>query len=130
MNKKEVNIVWLKRDLRTQDHLPLKMAEESSLPYLIIFLFEPSIISYPDTSLRHLQFQYHSLLQLNKKLSVFNKKIMMFFKTILLLVILSIVVSLSFYFSFITPLFSVIVALYSFYLKIKYYLFKYYLLFE
>ena len=79
MNKKEINIVWLKRDLRTQDHLPLKMAEESSLPYLIIFLFEPPMVSYPDTSLRHLQFQYHSLLQLNKKLFVFNKEVMIFY---------------------------------------------------
>ena len=55
------------------------MAEESSLPFLTIFLFEPSMISYPDTSLRHLQFQYHSLLQLNKKLSAFNKEVMIFY---------------------------------------------------
>ena len=39
-----INIVWLKRDIRSQDHLPLQKAEESDLPYLIIYLFEPSII--------------------------------------------------------------------------------------
>ena len=75
MTKQEINIVWLKRDVRSQDHLPLYEAEKSGLPYLIIFLFEPSIISYPDTSIRHLQFQYHSILALNKKLSAFQHKV-------------------------------------------------------
>jgi deoxyribodipyrimidine photo-lyase len=76
--KEKINVVWLKRDLRSQDHLPLFIAEESGLPYLIIFVFEPSIMAYPDTSLRHLQFQYHSILQLNKKLSVHNKEVVIF----------------------------------------------------
>jgi len=66
-SKQQINLVWLKRDLRSQDHLPLHLAEESGLPYLIIFVFEPLMMDYPDTSLRHLQFQYQSLLQLNKK---------------------------------------------------------------
>ncbi|MFY8127482.1 MAG: deoxyribodipyrimidine photo-lyase/cryptochrome family protein [Chitinophagaceae bacterium] len=79
MTKQQINIVWIKRDIRSQDHLPLQKAEESELPYLIIFLFEPSIITYSDTSLRHLQFQYHSLKQLNKKLEQFNKKIQVFY---------------------------------------------------
>ena len=75
MTKQEINIVWLKRDIRSQDHQPLYEAEKSGLPYLVIFLFEPSIISYPDTSIRHLQFQYHSILTLNKKLSAFQRKV-------------------------------------------------------
>jgi deoxyribodipyrimidine photo-lyase len=74
LTKQLINIVWIKRDIRSQDHLPLQKAEESELPYIIIYLFEPSIISFPDTSLRHLQFQYHSLKQLNIKLEPFNKK--------------------------------------------------------
>jgi len=73
LSKQEINIVWLKRDLRTQDHLPLHLAEQSNLPYLIIFIFEPLMIDYDDTSLRHLQFQYHSILQMNKKLVSVNK---------------------------------------------------------
>ncbi len=78
MDKQEINIVWLKRDIRSQDHLPLHIAEQSNLPYIIIYLLEPSIIKYPDTSLRHLQFQYHSILQLNKKLSICGKQVIMF----------------------------------------------------
>ena len=69
MNSKAINIVWLKRDLRSQDHLPLKKAERAGIPYLIIYLFEPSRIEYPDTSHRHLQFVYHSIGNLNKVLS-------------------------------------------------------------
>jgi len=61
-----INIVWLKRDLRTQDHEPLYLAEKSDLPYIVIYLFEPLIIQYPDTSIRHLQFVYHSILEMNQ----------------------------------------------------------------
>lgn len=61
MNKQRVNVVWLKRDLRTQDHEPLFAAEKSDLPYIVIFIFDPKVLAYPDTSLRHVQFQYISL---------------------------------------------------------------------
>jgi deoxyribodipyrimidine photo-lyase len=71
----EVNIVWLKRDLRTQDHVPLKLAEDSALPYIILFLYEPSLIEYPDTSDRHLQFCYHSVKQMNETLTKTNQSV-------------------------------------------------------
>jgi deoxyribodipyrimidine photo-lyase len=76
--KKQLNIVWLKRDLRSQDHASFQAAENSQVPYLSIFIFEPSIISYPDTSLRHLQFQYHSLLEMNIEFIEKNKKVILF----------------------------------------------------
>lgn len=76
--KQQINVVWIKRDIRTQDHLPLFYAEQEPLPYLIIFIFEPSIYLYSDTSIRHLQFQYHSILQVNKTLNKFNKEIHIF----------------------------------------------------
>ena len=78
MKKQQINLVWIKRDIRSQDHLPFDMAEKSVLPYLSIFVFEPTIIAYPDTSVKHLQFQYHSLLQLNQKLRPNNKSIHIF----------------------------------------------------
>ena len=59
--KKEINIVWLKRDLRTYDHLPLYEAEKLMIDYQIIYLFEPTIMKEPDYSERHQQFIYHSL---------------------------------------------------------------------
>jgi len=71
--KHPINLVWMKRDLRTQDHEPLMLAEKAGVPYFIVFCFEPTIIEHPDTSLRHLQFQYHSLLQVNEKLKAYNR---------------------------------------------------------
>ncbi len=79
MNKEAVNIVWLKRDIRSQDHESLLRAEQAGIPYYIIYLFEPSIIEYPDTSSRHLQFIYHSILALNKTLEPFNRSVSVFY---------------------------------------------------
>ena len=78
LNSKAVNIVWLKRDLRSQDHAPLLKAECAGIPYIIIYLYEPSRIEYPDTSQRHLQFVYHSIGNLDKVLSEFNRRVELF----------------------------------------------------
>lgn len=77
--KQEINIVWLKRDLRTQDHAALQAASNDEVPFLVLFLFEPEMIQYPDTSLRHLQFQYHSLLQIKQTLGEFNIPVLMWY---------------------------------------------------
>ncbi len=78
MTKQKINIVWLKRDIRTQDHLPLQEAESSSIPYLIVYCFEPTLMDYPDTSDRHLRFIYHSIKNVNLTLSTYNRRIHMF----------------------------------------------------
>jgi len=80
LKKETINIVWLKRDLRLQDHEPLYKAEKSRIPYLIIYLFEPSLVKYHDTSLRHLQFVYHSLLAMNKQLAAFKREVTLFYE--------------------------------------------------
>ncbi|NAS32539.1 deoxyribodipyrimidine photolyase [Flavobacteriaceae bacterium R38] len=79
MKKEAINIVWLKRDLRLQDHEPLFKAENAGIPYLMVYLFEPSLIKYPDTSLRHLQFIYHSLLVMNERLKPFQQEVLIFY---------------------------------------------------
>jgi deoxyribodipyrimidine photo-lyase len=76
--KKTINIVWIKRDIRTQDHAPLHMADEDHIPYIIIYLFEPSLMSHPDTSLRHLQFQYFSIQDFNASYAQTGKYIHLF----------------------------------------------------
>lgn len=78
-SKIDVNVVWIKRDIRSQDHLPLHLAEQDGIPYLIVFVFEPHVIQYKDTSLRHLQFQYQSILNVNRNLSKYNKEIIVFY---------------------------------------------------
>lgn len=79
MHQQPINIVWLKRDLRTQDHAALHAAEQAGLPYLIVFFFEPSLIQYPDCSERHLQFQYQSILSMNQKLAPFHQQVHVFY---------------------------------------------------
>jgi deoxyribodipyrimidine photo-lyase len=79
MMRPRINVVWIKRDIRSQDHLPLYSAEQSELPYLVIYIFEPSIITYKDTSLRHLQFQYHAIQHLNEKWKSCNKTVRVFY---------------------------------------------------
>ncbi len=79
MNKKSINIVWLKRDIRTIDHEAFHIAELNKLPYLPIYIFESNLIKDPDTSYRHLQFIYYSIIDINKKLSAYNKEVKMFY---------------------------------------------------
>jgi len=73
--KTDINIVWLKRDLRTSDHAPLSAAEKAGLPYLILFLFEPSLLARPDCSGRHITFQLQSLEDVNHRLSKANMQV-------------------------------------------------------
>ncbi len=79
MDNPITNIVWLKRDIRSQDHEPLFRAEQAGVPYHIIYLFEPTLIAHPDTSLRHLQFVYQSILDLNAVLQPFRAEVSVFY---------------------------------------------------
>jgi deoxyribodipyrimidine photo-lyase len=72
----------MKRDLRSQDHEPLFLAECAGLPYVIIFCFEPNLMSHADTSVRHLQFQYQSLLQLNEKFKTHSRRVEIFYENV------------------------------------------------
>ncbi|MEL6986697.1 MAG: deoxyribodipyrimidine photo-lyase [Bacteroidota bacterium] len=83
MSREKINIVWLKRDLRTQDHMPLHKAESSGLSYLIIYCFEPHLINYKDVSNRHLQFIFHSIQAMNEKLAPFNRQVYIFHSEII-----------------------------------------------
>jgi deoxyribodipyrimidine photo-lyase len=75
MGKQKINIVWLKRDLRLQDHEGFFRAEASPLDYIVLYIFDEHLLKAPDTSLRHSQFIYHSLLDLNKQLAPYNRKV-------------------------------------------------------
>ena len=79
MSRKSINIVWLKRDIRTIDHQAFHIAELNELPYLPIYIFDSNLIKHPDTSDRHLQFIYHSIIDINRKLSAYNKEVKIFY---------------------------------------------------
>lgn len=70
--KQEINIVWFKRDLRLQDHGPLKYASNDAIPVLLIYIFEPSVMVYDDSDIRHWRFVYESLKDMQLTLDKFG----------------------------------------------------------
>ena len=78
MNKKPINIVWFKRDLRFTDNEALFHAHQSGLPLLLVYFFEPSVMNYDDSDTRHWRFIYESIQDLQRKLNVSNTKIYFF----------------------------------------------------
>ena len=79
MGNVPINLVWLKRDIRTQDHLPLYMASQSNLPYFIVYIFEPSYLVRKDSSNRHLTFIAESIQAMNVVLASYNRSIKVFY---------------------------------------------------
>ena len=79
MSKTSINIVWIKRDIRTIDHEAFHVAESKELPYIPIYIFDSKLVKYPDTSDRHLKFIFDSIIDINSKLSKFNKEVKIFY---------------------------------------------------
>jgi deoxyribodipyrimidine photo-lyase len=78
LNKKEINIVWLKRDLRFIDHEPLYAAQQENIPLLLVYFFEPSVMNYDDSDVRHWRFIYQSLVDMQSKLNKLSAQIYYF----------------------------------------------------
>ena len=78
MNKKEINIVWFKRDLRFIDHEPLYAAQQENIPLLLVYFFEPSVMNYDDSDVRHWRFIYQSLVDMQSKLNKLSAQIYYF----------------------------------------------------
>ena len=78
MTRKPINIVWFKRDLRFTDHEPLFMAQQENIPVLLIYFFEPSVMAYDDSDIRHWRFIYESLQDMQLKLNSFSSRIYFF----------------------------------------------------
>jgi deoxyribodipyrimidine photo-lyase len=78
LDKKAVNIIWFKRDLRLTDHEPLFYAAQQDLPILLLYFFEPSVMSYDDSDTRHWRFIYESLQDMQGKLDTISATIYFF----------------------------------------------------
>ncbi len=61
-------MVWFKRDLRLQDHEPLKYAISNGIPVILMAFLEPSLIGQPQSDPRHWRFVVQSVDDLNKNL--------------------------------------------------------------
>ncbi|MCR9172108.1 MAG: DNA photolyase family protein [bacterium] len=73
--REAINIVWYKRDLRTQDHAPLLLATEAGLPTLLLYIFDEDIVTYKDMSPRHHRFVYQSIMEMNQNLEITGHQI-------------------------------------------------------
>lgn len=71
-----VNVVWLKRDLRLQDHAPLHEALQKRHPVLILYIFEPILLHDLHYGKRHFRFIKESLQELQNELSEYHTQVM------------------------------------------------------
>jgi len=71
----QINVVWLKKDLRLRDHASFHAAENSGLEYIIVYFFEPDLLAHSATSERHLQFVYGSIQGMNENMQRFNQQV-------------------------------------------------------
>jgi deoxyribodipyrimidine photo-lyase len=83
MPKPPINIVWFKRDLRFTDHEPLYRALASDIPTLLVYFFEPSLIAFPDSDVRHWRFVHESLVEMQGRLEDRNGKLYLFHSEVL-----------------------------------------------
>lgn len=72
----EINIIWLKRDLRLQDNEAIFNALKSERRVLLLYVFEKSLLSDAHYSERHWNFIKQSIRDLNEDLLKFNTKIL------------------------------------------------------
>ncbi|WP_420385520.1 deoxyribodipyrimidine photo-lyase/cryptochrome family protein [Roseivirga sp.] len=78
MPKREISIVWFKRDLRLTDHLPLQRAIASGRPLLLLYCFDPELIEDPHYDVRHWRFVWESLFDMNEQLKPYGSKVEVF----------------------------------------------------
>ena len=67
-----MQVVWFKRDLRTDDHAPLAAAAAAG-PTLPLFVFEPEVWSSPDMSSRHRWWVTESVRELRQELAALGQ---------------------------------------------------------
>ncbi|MDH4395767.1 MAG: deoxyribodipyrimidine photo-lyase/cryptochrome family protein [Limnobacter sp.] len=67
-----LHVVWFKRDLRLEDHLPLTLAlqdaQQSGGAVVLVYLIEPSLLKQKDSAPQHFQFALECLQSLAKTL--------------------------------------------------------------
>jgi deoxyribodipyrimidine photo-lyase len=79
VNLNSLQVVWFKRDLRIQDHLPLSLAlSDSGLrPVVALYCFEPSLTTAPDYAMQHANFAIECLLELRQDLARLNVELLL-----------------------------------------------------
>ena len=74
--KTEISICWLRRDLRLHDQAALYHALRSDYPVLLVFIFDPEILSkLQDKDDRRVQFIHQQLKKIDSELSTHGSSI-------------------------------------------------------
>ena len=76
INKKELAVVWLKRDLRLSDHEALHNALATKKRCLLMYVFEDILLSDFHYSARHFDFIKQSIVEMNNQLNLFNTQVL------------------------------------------------------
>lgn len=66
--------------MRLLDQEPLFEAVQAKQPLLLLYFFEPSVMGYDDSDVRHWRFIYESIAELNEKLNKYDAQIYIFQK--------------------------------------------------
>ena len=72
MKNNSCGLVWLKKDLRIQDHRPLFESTQSCQRVIALYVYEEEWFRSYEFHPSHLQFLNESRLELQKKLLTFN----------------------------------------------------------
>ena len=76
INKKELAVVWLKKDLRLSDHEALHNALATKKRCLLMYVFEDILLSDFHYSARHFDFIKQSIVEMNNQLKLFNTQVL------------------------------------------------------
>lgn len=68
LHRTPIRVVWLKRDLRVVDHLPMWEASQSGV-IVVMYVFEPKFWAMPEMDRSHFEFIVQSLRELSNKLA-------------------------------------------------------------
>ncbi len=74
--REEINVIWLKRDLRLLDNEAIYNALQSKKRILFLYVFENSLINDPHYDERHWNFIKQSIQDINEDLKAYNTKIL------------------------------------------------------
>lgn len=76
INKEEISVVWLKRDLRLHDNEAIYNAINSGKKVLFLYIFEPSLLEDAHYAPRHWNFIKESIQDINNELAAYHTKIL------------------------------------------------------
>lgn len=70
-----IQVIWLKRDIRWQDHAAFAAAMDRPQQVLVLYIYEPTYMAHPVSDDRHWRFVHQSIATLNQELEPFGGRV-------------------------------------------------------